>query len=95
MSSRFVQFLKGKLLGGKILETLGAVEGSRQGLVGTTVRVHRIEGKHGQLISLELVAKSFLSYQMFAVALDPNEARRLATLVQQAADTPRYRAGGQ
>ena len=76
---------KAAMFGAPIERTLGEVEGSGSRMITVTVRVHALGGHvAGKDIGLEFVAKSFASYQMMPVALSAAEARKLASLLQNA-----------
>jgi hypothetical protein len=81
--------LKGAMFGARIERSLGEVTAERQGPVGTVVKVHILRrGADEKLVGLEFVAKSIASYGMMPVALQADQASRLAALLQQALSEP-------
>ena len=86
------RWLKGKLFGGKIIHTVGSVDGEKAGMVGTALHVHVLEPAKtpgARAVTLEIVAKSFASYQMMPITLSADEAERLSDLVREAAQAAR------
>ncbi len=84
---RFLNRLKGRMFGGKILQTIGMVKAKSIGPANCELKVHIIEEKKpgpSRSIGLELVAKSFLSYQMIPLTLSPQETRKLIFLLEEA-----------
>lgn len=78
--------LRGAMFGASVRRTPGEVGGEGQGPVSTRVKVHLLgeESAPEPAVGLELVAKSFASYQMMPVTLSPSEARKLVALLEQA-----------
>jgi hypothetical protein len=78
--------LRGAMFGATVLQTVGEVDGARQGPVSVKLKVHvlgdtdRPEGSVG----LELVARSFASWQTTPITLPRAEAQKLLILLQQA-----------
>ena len=80
---------KGAMFGAPIQNTVGEVAGRDTGMMKVSVRVHTLGDKDvGYEVGLELVAKSFASYQMMPAKLSPADANRLASLLQTAAGGP-------
>ncbi len=76
---------KGAMFGADIVRTVGEVECAGQSMMGTVVKVHVLGGGASErAVGLEIVSKSFASYQMFPVTLSAPEARKLSTLLQTA-----------
>ena len=79
--------LKAAMFGARVDRTIGEVRGEKQGgVVGVAVRVHVLRRDLGaeKLVGVELVAKSFLSYQMMPVTLSESQAIQLAELLKEA-----------
>ena len=76
--------LKGAILGGKVKTTLGEIELESKGLIKTKIKIHSIEKNGKSNISLEIVHRSILSYQMVPVTMTKDEARQLIELMQRA-----------
>ncbi len=77
----------GQMFGGAVLHTVGSVQGKGPPSVGMELKVHVVESKNpqdGRLVGLELVAKSFLSYQMTPCTLSFEESHKLIELLQTA-----------
>jgi hypothetical protein len=90
-----VAWFKGLLLGGRILRTVGSVEGSRRSLMRTRLKVHVIQRRPDPFpsVGLEFVTSSLLSYQMSPITLSPEAARDLARLIEEALANPRELPG--
>jgi hypothetical protein len=85
--SKISKWFKGQMFGGKILQTVGSVKGRSQGLTNCELKVHIIEEKElgpSKSIGIELIAKSFLSYQMLPITLSSQETKRLIALLEEA-----------
>jgi hypothetical protein len=81
--------IKGAMFGAPIHNTVGEVAGRDTGLMNVAVRVHTLGNNDlGYEVGLELVAKSFASYQMMPAKLSPADANQLASLLQIAARGP-------
>lgn len=78
--------LRGALFGATIQETIGEVSGARQGPMSIKLKVHvlgaREDAEHK--IGLELVARSFASWQMMPMTLPRSEAQKLLMLLEKA-----------
>lgn len=78
--------IRGALLGYKVERVIGEVLGEKSAMQGVTVRVNKLEGNSDQgNVGIELVAKSFASYQMTPVTLNREAALKLAELLRTAA----------
>ncbi|WP_148289689.1 hypothetical protein [Ideonella sp. B508-1] len=76
---------KSAMFGAKIEKTLGEVEGQRQALLSSRLKVHLLEGGPSEkAVGIELVAKGVASYQMMPITLSAAEAKRLVSLLQSA-----------
>ena len=78
--------LKGAMFGAEILHTVGEVQGKGQSFLSLALKVHTLKSdrvSHG-LVGIEIVAKSFASYQMMPVTLQTTEAQKLITLLESA-----------
>lgn len=83
----FGKWFKSQLFDGDIDRTIGEVSGTGRGLVKTLIKVHTIRKKDNpneNYIGIELVAKSFLSYQMMPITLPRSEADTLIQMVKNA-----------
>jgi hypothetical protein len=80
--------LKGALFGGRIVETFGEVRGTKQGPVRVSLKLHSVASPDHPTpdVGLELVARSFASYQMMPIRLRRTEAQELLRLLQRAID---------
>lgn len=74
---------KAGMFNARIVETVGEVSGSGSSIVKTTVKVHKLERDAEHLVGLELVGKSFSSYEMYPVVLTKAEAKKLALILEQ------------
>jgi hypothetical protein len=82
--------LKAAMFGARIERTVGEVPGEKQGLglMSVVLRVHALRRDNSEmLIGIELVAKSFASYQMMPITLSVHQAQQLASLLQNATST--------
>jgi hypothetical protein len=79
---------KAAMFGARIEHTVGEVPGEKQGPMSVALKVHALRRDNSEkLIGIELVAKSFASYQMMPITLSVNQAQQLASLLQNAART--------
>lgn len=77
--------LKGAMLGARIERTLGHVDCGGVKFGSMSLKVHALSGGlQGKAIGIELVAKTFASYEMMPITLSASEAKKLATLLQAA-----------
>lgn len=75
---------KAAMFGAAIDHTVGEVASSRSRLLRVGLRVHKLKGGRKRAVGVELVAKSFASYQMMPVALSVTEAKQLIALLEEA-----------
>src|SRR5260221_14091651 len=81
--------LKAAMFGARIDHTVGEVRAEKQGPMSVALKVHALRRDDSEkLIGIELVAKSFASYQMVPITLSVNQAQQLASLLQNATRTP-------
>jgi hypothetical protein len=89
--------LRGALFGAPVKGTIAELELEQRGLVSTKLRIHQLDtsqGGGGPEIGLEVVYKTFASWEMKPVSLSREEARKLAAALVTAADqTTSVRAG--
>ena len=79
---------KAAMFGARIEQTVGEVPGENQGPMRIALKVHALRRDDSEkLIGIELVAKSFASYQMMPITLSVNQAQQLASLLQNATRT--------
>lgn len=79
---------KGAMFGARIDRTVGEVAGGGVKLMKVRLRIHKLGGGLDRAVGVELVAKSFASYQMMPVTLSNAEARRLIGLLEVATGGP-------
>ena len=78
--------LKGAMFGARIERTLGQVDCSGVNFGSMVLKVHKLSGGgQEKSIGIEMVAKTFASYEMMPMTLSPVEAKKLATLLENAA----------
>jgi hypothetical protein len=80
-------WFKSKMFGGRIIRTVGTVEGSGKFMLRTELKVHVLEPKDPKMqkaVGIEFVAKSFLSYQMMPITLSIGESRKLIGFLEDA-----------
>jgi hypothetical protein len=76
---------KGAMFGARIEHTVGEVSVEKQGPMRIALKVHALRrGDSEKLVGIELVAKSFASYQMTPITLSVHEAQQLVSLLQNA-----------
>lgn len=77
---------KGAMFGAHILNTLGEVNGKSQGPMSILLKVHSLgsDTPHEILVGIEVIAKSFASWQMMPVTLTASETQQLVSLLQRA-----------
>jgi hypothetical protein len=87
MLHRVLKFggFRAAMFGAPIERTVGEAAGANSRMGTFTVKVHRLGGGADKAVGLELVAKTFASYQMMPVTLSAVEAQKLAQLLQSAA----------
>ena len=80
---------KAAMFGARIDRTVGEVGGERQGPVGVALKVHVLRREAAErLVGVEVVAKSFASYQMMPITLTASQAQQLASLLNEAGRAP-------
>lgn len=75
---------KAAMFGAPIERTVGEVAGGGMKLMNIGLKVHKLGGGREKAVGVELVAKSFASYQMMPVTLSTAEARKLIMLLEAA-----------
>ena len=76
---------KAAMFDAPIESTVGEVNVRRSNLIDVAVKIHKLGGDDSaKAIGLELVAKSFASYQMTPVSLSVSEAKDLIKLLETA-----------
>lgn len=92
--TRFGSF-KGAIFGARLERSVGELDINNITLTKRTVRVHVLrDGKPDANVGVELVTKSFFSYQMHPLTLSRDDAMRLAALLQDAAQSSSTRPLG-
>jgi len=77
---------KAAMFGARIDRTVGEIPGEKQGPMSIALKVHVLRRDATEkLVGVELVAKSFASYQMMPITLSTSQAQRLASLLHEAA----------
>ena len=76
--------IKGAIFGGQVTHTFGELTLPRDGIVRTTVRVHRIERPGGATIGIEVVHTTPISYRSTPLRLEPEGAQWLLQTLQGA-----------
>jgi hypothetical protein len=80
---------KAAMFGAHIDRTVGEVTGENKGSLSVTLKVHVLRRDPGEkLVGVELVAKTFASYQMMPVTLSVLQAQQLASFLQEAVRAP-------
>ena len=79
---------RGLLFGAEVISTLGEVNGIKRGSMNTVARIHTLKGVNdtSNSIGIEIVAKSFASSRITAFSLSVSEAKKLASLLKEAAN---------
>ncbi|MBI2174918.1 MAG: hypothetical protein HYU33_06960 [Candidatus Omnitrophica bacterium] len=77
---------KGAMFGARIVNTIGEVSGKSQGPISVLLKVHSLgsDAPHEILVGIEVVAKSFASWQMMPVTLTASETQQLMSLLERA-----------
>ena len=77
---------KGIMFGGKIIKTYDGIKVKRR-IITSRVKIHAIEAAPAaRLVGLEIYNSTFGSFQMTHITLPASEARKLARLLNEAAD---------
>ncbi len=89
--TRIVRYggFKAAMFGARIERTVGEVYGSGSKFMGSTIRVHVLEGDAEKAIGLEVVQKGPGAYSMQPCSLSASEASKLVQLIQSALSRPR------
>lgn len=74
------------MFGASIERTLGEVAGDGMKLMNVGIKVHKLGGGREKAVGVELVAKSFASYQMIPVTLSAAEAKKLIAFLEKATE---------
>jgi hypothetical protein len=85
---RFFRYggLGGVEFGAPVMGTVGEVQPQKQGLIKSVIRVKTLgaSAKRNRGVGLQLVGKSFASYDSMSFALSVDEAKQLAALLERA-----------
>jgi hypothetical protein len=77
--------LKGAIFGARIERYVGEVTTERRGPAAAVVKIYILRrGVDEKLVGLQFVAKAIAAYQWMPVALQADQAQRLAVLLQEA-----------
>jgi len=78
--------VKGAMFGARIEHTFGQVDCNGVKFGSMVLKVHKLSGGLSEkAIGIEMVAKTFASYDMMPMTLSAAEARKLAALLETAA----------
>src|SRR5262245_10561701 len=81
--------LKDAIFGARIESTVGEVRSESQGFMNVALKVHALRLENSEKrVGIELVAKTFLSYQMTPITLSVHQAEQLASFLHDAIRTP-------
>ena len=73
---------KGALFGSSIKNTVGEVAGKGPRLMKMVIKVHELDDESQErVVGLEVVTKTFSSYRMTPFAMNMEEAKKLAELI--------------
>ena len=79
---------KAAMFSARIEYMVGEVSGVSQGPVSVALKIHALRRDNSEkLIGIEIVTKSFASYQMMPITLSVHQAQHLASLLQNATRT--------
>jgi hypothetical protein len=85
---RFIRYggISGAVFGARVINEVGEIELKKQGLISLVVRVKTLgaNDKNERGVGLQLVGKSFASYDNMSFALSVDEAKQLASLLERA-----------
>jgi hypothetical protein len=79
---------RGAMFGAPIKRTIAEIELGHGGLVSTKLRIHQLDasrGEGGPEVGIEVVHKTFASWEMKPVSLSREETRKLAVALMTAA----------
>jgi len=75
---------KAAMFGARIKNTVGEVSGASSKMMNLKLKVHELDDiTNERAVGLELVEKSFASYQMMPITLSLTEAKKLADILNQ------------
>jgi hypothetical protein len=82
--------LTGAMLGGRIARTVGEVQLRSTAFMSSVLKVHVLETKSDATpqVALSIVSKAPLAVSMVPYKLSRDQARQLAALLEQAANSP-------
>ena len=79
---------KAALFGAPIQNTVGEIKGANHFWTRSSVKVHRLNSiSPDTAVGLEIVGRTFGSFQLIPVSLSAEQAKELATLLTSAAET--------
>ena len=85
---------KAALFGAPIQNTVGEIKGANHFWTRTSVKVHRLNSiSPDTAVGLEIVGRTFGSFQLIPVSLSAQQAKELAILLTSAADTAQFAEG--
>jgi hypothetical protein len=76
---------KGAVLGGRIVKTIGEVQKTHS-FATETLRIHVVDRNGEKCVGIELSHFAYLSYSMTGLSISRSDARRLADMIQAAAE---------
>jgi hypothetical protein len=76
--------VKAALFNARVAETLGELGATGPKLASQTLRVHSLDRDGVALVGIEVVSKTFASYEMLPIVLSPEAAKELSVLLERA-----------
>ena len=78
---------RGMMFGAEVTSTVGEVAGKKRSAMSTAAKVHTLKGDNNtNFVGIEIISKSFASYHMMPFTLSASEAKKLANLLNEAAN---------
>ena len=78
---------RGMMFGAEVTSTLGEVIGIKRSAMSTAAKVHTLkDNDNTALVGIEIISKGFASYHMMPFTLSTSEAKKLANLLNEAAN---------
>ena len=76
--------LKAAFFNARISDTMGEIEATGPKLVSQRLKVHALDRDGTTLVGVEVISKTFASYQMMPLVLSKEQAKELASLLVRA-----------
>lgn len=78
---------RGMMFGAEVTSTVGEVTGEKRSAMSMAAKVHTLKvNNSSKLVGIEIISKSFASYHMMPFTLSASEAKKLASLLNEAAN---------